>query len=57
MNIHSYEEAGDILVFLTGEEEIDEACKRITKDIEKLGNDVGAIKCVPLYSSLPPNLQ
>lgn len=57
MNIHSYEEAGDILVFLTGEEEIDEACKRITKDIEKLGNDVGPIKCVPLYSSLPPNLQ
>ena len=43
-------------MFLTGEEEIDEACKKITKEIEKLGSDVGPVKCVPLYSTLPPAL-
>lgn len=56
INIHSYEEPGDILVFLTGEDEIEEACKKISKEIEKLGSDVGPVRCVPLYSTLPPNL-
>jgi len=51
------EEEGDILLFLTGQEEIDEACKKIQKEIEGMGQDVGEIKCVPLYSTLPPNLQ
>lgn len=51
------EEAGDILLFLTGQEEIDEACKKITKEIDNMGQDVGEIKCIPLYSTLPPNLQ
>jgi pre-mRNA-splicing factor ATP-dependent RNA helicase DHX15/PRP43 len=27
VQIHCYEEAGDVLVFLTGEEEIENACK------------------------------
>jgi pre-mRNA-splicing factor ATP-dependent RNA helicase DHX15/PRP43 len=57
MNIHQYEEPGDILMFLTGEEEIEEACKRLTKEIEKLGQEVGPIKCVPLYSTLSPACQ
>jgi pre-mRNA-splicing factor ATP-dependent RNA helicase DHX15/PRP43 len=51
------ETEGDILLFLTGQEEIDEACKKITKEIENLGQDVGEVKCIPLYSTLPPNLQ
>jgi len=51
------EEEGDILLFLTGQEEIDEACKKITKEIDNMGQDVGQIKCIPLYSTLPPNLQ
>ncbi|CAD8093029.1 unnamed protein product [Paramecium sonneborni] len=57
INIHAYEEPGDILVFLTGEEEIEEACKKITSEIQKLGDDVGPVRCVPLYSTLPPNQQ
>ena len=36
-------------------QEIEEACKKITSEIQKLGDDVGPVKCVPLYSTLPPN--
>ena len=58
MQIHMCEEiAGDILLFLTGQEEIDEACKRLKREIDNLGPEVGEMKCIPLYSTLPPNLQ
>lgn len=38
-------------------QEIDEACKRIQREVDNLGQDVGDLKCIPLYSTLPPNLQ
>ena len=40
-----------------GQEEIEEACKRLKREIENLGPEVGDMKCIPLYSTLPPNLQ
>merc|ERR1712050_732668 len=51
------EEPGDILLFLTGQEEIEEACKRLKREIDNLGPEVGELKSIPLYSTLPPNLQ
>uniref|UniRef100_A0A8D9B4M7 RNA helicase n=1 Tax=Cacopsylla melanoneura TaxID=428564 RepID=A0A8D9B4M7_9HEMI len=58
VQIHMCEEvAGDVLLFLTGQEEIEEACKRIKKEIDNLGPEAGELKCIPLYSTLPPNLQ
>ena len=48
---------GDILLFLTGQEEIEEACKRIKREVDSLGPEVGDLLCIPLYSTLPPNLQ
>lgn len=58
VQIHMCEEVeGDLLLFLTGQEEIEEACKRIKREIDNLGNDAGELKCIPLYSTLPPNLQ
>ena len=58
MQIHMCEEiAGDILLFLTGQEEIDEACKRLKREIDNLGPEVGEMKCIPLYSTLPPQQQ
>lgn len=48
---------GDVLLFLTGQEEIEEACKRIKREVESLGPEVGDLLCIPLYSTLPPNLQ
>lgn len=58
IQIHLCEEVeGDVLLFLTGQEEIDEACKRLAREVENLGPEVGDLKCIPLYSTLPPNLQ
>ncbi|XP_041368173.1 putative pre-mRNA-splicing factor ATP-dependent RNA helicase PRP1 [Gigantopelta aegis] len=58
IQIHMCEEGeGDILLFLTGQEEIDEACKRISREVDNLGSEIGDVKCIPLYSTLPPNLQ
>ncbi|VDN30837.1 unnamed protein product, partial [Gongylonema pulchrum] len=37
--------------------EIEEACKRIKREIDNLGAEIGELKCIPLYSTLPPNLQ
>jgi len=57
VQIHTFETEGDILLFLTGEEEIEDACKKISREITQLGDRVGPIKVHPLYSSLPPQQQ
>ena len=59
--IHQAEEPGDILVFLTGEDEIEDACRKIRAEADKLQEEepdiCGPLKVVPLYSSLPPAQQ
>jgi pre-mRNA-splicing factor ATP-dependent RNA helicase DHX15/PRP43 len=58
--IHQAEEPGDVLVFLTGEEEIEDACRKISGEAEQLAQSsslVGPLRAVPLYSSLPPQQQ
>ncbi|KAJ2237393.1 DEAH-box ATP-dependent RNA helicase prp43 [Coemansia sp. RSA 485] len=59
LQIHAAEPEGDILVFLTGEEEIEEACKllraRGDEIIRRAG--CGPLLIVPLYSTLPPSMQ
>ncbi|KAI9188796.1 DEAH-box ATP-dependent RNA helicase prp43 [Blastocladiella emersonii ATCC 22665] len=58
--IHHTQPPGDVLVFLTGEEEIEEACRKITMENDRVRQrdpDVGPLLVVPLYSSLPPNQQ
>ncbi|XP_058076216.1 probable pre-mRNA-splicing factor ATP-dependent RNA helicase DEAH2 isoform X2 [Magnolia sinica] len=57
VQIHTSEPPGDVLVFLTGEEEIEDACRKIKKEICDLGDHVGPVKVVPLYSTLPPSMQ
>lgn len=49
--------AGDVLVFLTGEEEIEDACRKVTKECEAMGPKAGPVKVLPLYSTLPPQQQ
>ncbi|KAF8820957.1 ATP-dependent Rna helicase [Cardiosporidium cionae] len=56
MQIHMTEPEGDILIFLTGEEEIEQAKRQLEKDMQR-HTDVGELMVVPLYSSLPPQLQ
>jgi len=42
VQIHMCEPLGDILVFLTGEEEIEDACKKIAKECAQGGDSVSA---------------
>ena len=55
--IHLCEPEGDILVFLTGEQEIEDACKKTKAEIEALGDQVPEVNVLPLYSSLPMDRQ
>ncbi|KAI9457332.1 P-loop containing nucleoside triphosphate hydrolase protein [Lactarius psammicola] len=59
--IHRAEEPGDVLLFLTGEEEIEDACRKIKIEADDLvaqdPDAVGPLSCIPLYSSLPPQQQ
>ena len=58
LQIHVDDEPGDVLLFLTGEEEIEQACTEIRNEARKLGEDVsGPILVIPLYSTLPPQQQ
>ncbi|KZT20703.1 P-loop containing nucleoside triphosphate hydrolase protein [Neolentinus lepideus HHB14362 ss-1] len=53
--IHLKEESGDILVFLTGPEEIDDACERIEREFKEFSNGsrdaCGPLVCIPWHSS------
>merc|ERR1719330_1067598 len=53
VQIHNSEPIGDVLLFLTGEEEIEHACRHLRKESVRYP-DSGELMVVPLYSSLPP---
>lgn len=57
MQIHLSEPAGDILVFLTGQEEIDSACEILYERMKSLGSNVPELVILPIYSSLPSETQ
>jgi len=39
------------------QQEIEDACKKIQRECQNLGDQVGEVKVVPLYSTLPPAMQ
>lgn len=59
LQIHATEDEGDILLFLTGEEEIEDACRRIRLEVDEMlrESDVGPMSIYPLYGTLPPAQQ
>mmetsp|Transcript_20632 Transcript_20632/g.30387 ORF Transcript_20632/g.30387 Transcript_20632/m.30387 type:complete len:721 (-) Transcript_20632:243-2405(-) len=57
LQIHQCEGPGDILVFLTGEQEIEQACEEIRSSAADMGADTPELVVYPLYSSLPPSQQ
>lgn len=57
MEIHLAEPAGDILVFLTGQEEIDTACEVLFERMKALGPNVPELLILPVYSALPSEMQ
>lgn len=59
LQIHATEGEGDVLVFLTGEEEIEDACRKISLEADELIREQGCgpLSVYPLYGSLPPYQQ
>ncbi|KAK9449570.1 uncharacterized protein V1518DRAFT_383533 [Limtongia smithiae] len=57
MQIHLAEPPGDILVFLTGQEEIDTACEILYERMKALGPGVPELIILPVYSALPSEVQ
>lgn len=63
MRIHLEERPGDILVFLTGQEEIEHACDKLFEVAEKVDyshdvhySEVEAMLILPLYGSMTTGL-
>jgi ATP-dependent RNA helicase DHX8/PRP22 len=57
MQIHLTEPAGDILLFLTGQEEIDTAAEILFERMKALGDEVPELLILPVYSALPSEMQ
>jgi len=59
LQIHATEDEGDILLFLTGEDEIEDAVAKLSLEADKLVREenCGPMKVYPLYGSLPPHQQ
>ncbi|CAG2103964.1 unnamed protein product [Medioppia subpectinata] len=57
MQIHLTEPPGDILLFLTGQEEIDTACEILYERMKSLGPEVPDLIILPVYSALPSEMQ
>ena len=57
MQIHLSEPAGDILVFLTGQEEIDTCCETLYQRMQALGDLAPELIVLPVYSALPSEMQ
>ncbi|KAJ8772558.1 hypothetical protein K2173_027735 [Erythroxylum novogranatense] len=57
LQIHLTEPEGDILLFLTGQEEIDFACQALYDRMKGLGKNVPELIILPVYSALPSEMQ
>ncbi|KAK9770219.1 putative Pre-mRNA-splicing factor ATP-dependent RNA helicase prp22 [Seiridium cardinale] len=57
MQIHLTEPPGDILLFLTGQEEIDTSCEILYERMKALGPNVPNLNILPVYSALPSEQQ
>merc|ERR1719266_406607 len=57
MQIHLNDPPGDILLFLTGQEEIDTACEVLYERMKSLGPEVPELIILPVYSALPSEMQ
>jgi ATP-dependent RNA helicase DHX8/PRP22 len=57
MQIHLREAPGDILLFLTGQEEIDTACETLYTRMKELGPKAPELIILPVYGALPSEMQ
>ncbi|KAL8052410.1 hypothetical protein ABFX02_05G002500 [Erythranthe guttata] len=59
MTIHITSAPGDILIFMTGQDEIEATCYALAERMEQLatGKEVPKLLILPIYSQLPADLQ
>ena len=55
--IHTTQPKGDILVFLTGQDEIDAAMENLQSTARALGGKVAELIVCPIYANLPSDMQ
>ncbi|XP_059826821.1 pre-mRNA-splicing factor ATP-dependent RNA helicase DHX16 [Hypanus sabinus] len=57
LQIHVTQPPGDILVFLTGQEEIETTCEMLQERCRRLGSKIAELLVLPIYANLPSDLQ
>lgn len=57
LQIHVTQPPGDILVFLTGQEEIETANEMLQERTKKLGSKIKELMILPIYANLPSDMQ
>ncbi|KAA0163354.1 hypothetical protein FNF28_04274 [Cafeteria roenbergensis] len=57
LRIHVTKPAGDILLFLTGQEEIDDACEKLNSRMKALPASIPELLILPAYGALPAEMQ
>ena len=57
LQIHLTQDTGDILVFLTGQEDIETAEEMLLQRTKGLGSKTKELRICPVYSTLPSEMQ
>eukprot|EP00970_Alexandrium_tamarense_P011621 scaffold2552_cov172-Alexandrium_tamarense.AAC.20 len=57
LQIHFNSPPGDILIFMTGQEDIEGTCTMLAEKMTNLGEDSKPLLVLPMYSQLPADLQ
>ena len=57
LQVHVTQPAGDVLIFLTGQEEIEAAEELLKQRTKGLGSRIGELMIAPIYANLPSDLQ
>ncbi|KFH10216.1 putative pre-mRNA-splicing factor ATP-dependent RNA helicase, partial [Toxoplasma gondii VAND] len=57
LQIHLTQPLGDVLVFLPGQQEIEEALEELERRVRGRGTEIGELILLPIYSTLPGELQ
>uniref|UniRef100_A0A3Q3FH54 Pre-mRNA-splicing factor ATP-dependent RNA helicase DHX16 n=1 Tax=Kryptolebias marmoratus TaxID=37003 RepID=A0A3Q3FH54_KRYMA len=57
LQIHVTQPPGDVLVFLTGQEEIEACCEMLQERCRRLGSKIAELLVLPIYANLPSDMQ